>query len=149
MTSWKSPNRSVVTPIIMVKDAMKTMDFVSEVFGGEVVGEPLMRGDGSLWNAEVKIGDTNIMFNAPPEGHEIPGFIYVHVADADATFEKAVAAGAEPIMKPMEQFYGEYDGGFKDKQGNIWWVSTHRKVLPPGEIEKAAREFEAQMAKQS
>ncbi|WP_425408348.1 VOC family protein [Hyphococcus sp.] len=145
MPQWQSPNRSTVTPIIMVKDAIKTIEFVKDVFGAELVGKPLMRGDGSLWNAEVRIGDTNIMFNAPPEGHEIPAFIYVHVPDADAVFANAVKRGAEPIMKPEEQFYGEYDGGFKDAQGNIWWVSTHRKVMPAGEIEAAARAFEKRM----
>ncbi|MEO1135311.1 MAG: VOC family protein [Pseudomonadota bacterium] len=146
MTTWQNPKRSTVTPIIMVKDALKTIDFVKEVFAAEMIGKPLMRANGQLWNAEVKIGDSTIMFNAPPEGHEIPGFIYVHVPDADAVFKKAVAAGAEPIMEPTEQFYGEYDGGFKDGQGNIWWVSTHKKALSPEEVEEAARAFEAQLA---
>jgi len=145
MSNWQSPNRSTVTPIIMVKDAMKTIAFAKEVFGAELVGKPLMRADGLLWNAEVKIGDSTIMFTEPPEGHEIPGFIYVHVPDADKTFNKAVAAGAEAILKPMDQFYGEHDGGFKDAQGNIWWVSTHCKMLTSKEVEVGARAFEAQM----
>ena len=114
MSGWQSPNRSTVTPIIMVKDAMKVIEFSKDVFGAEMVGEPLMRADGVLWNAELKIGDSTIMFTEPPEGHEIPGFIYVHVPDADEVFNKAIAAGAEPILKPMDQFYGEHDGGFKD-----------------------------------
>lgn len=145
MTEWQSPNRSTVTPIIMVKHAMKTIDFAEKVFGAELVSAPLMRADGLLWNAEVKIGDSTIMFTEPPEGHEITGFIYVHVPDADETFDKAIAAGAEAILKPMDQFYGEYDGGFKDAQGNIWWVSTHRKALTSEEVEAGARAFEAQM----
>ena len=146
MTNWQSPKRSSVTPMIMVKDALKTIEFLKQVFGAELIGEALMRADGSLWNAEVKIGDSTIMLTCPPDGSEIPGFNYVHVPDVDAVFDKAVAAGGEPIMRPSEQFYGEYDGGFKDAQGNLWWISTHRKVLSPEEIEKGARAFEKRMA---
>lgn len=126
----------------MVKDAMKTLEFAQKVFGAELVGKPLMRSDGLLWNAEVKIGDANIMFTDPLDGPGMPAFIYVHVSDADAVYEKALAAGAQAIMPPSEQFYGEYDGGVQDAQGNMWWISTHRKVLSDEEVEKAAREFE-------
>lgn len=142
MTDWQSPKRSTVTPIIMVKDAMKSLEFAQTVFGAELIGKPLMRRDGVLWNAEVKIGDSTIMFTDPLDGPGMPAFIYVHVPDADAVFEKAVAAGAQTIMPPTEQFYGEYDGGVQDAQGNMWWVSTHRKVMSDEEVEKAAREFE-------
>lgn len=146
MPHWQSPKRATVTPVIMVKDVMKTIEFAKDVFDGELVDPPLMRSNGELWNAEMRIGDSTIMFNAPPTGHEIRGFIYVHVPDADATFKRALDAGAQPIMEPSEQFYGEYDGGFQDGQGNVWWVATHRQVLSPEEIEKGARAFEEKMA---
>lgn len=142
MTNWQSPKRSTVTPIVMVKDAMKSIEFAESIFGAKLVGKPLMRSDGSLWNAEVKIGDSNIMFTDAADGHDMPAFIYVHVADADAVYEKALSAGAEAILPPTEQFYGEYDGGVKDAQGNIWWIATHRKLLTDEEVETAAREFE-------
>ena len=142
MTSWQSPKRSAVTPMIMVKDAMQSVRFAEEVFGAEPVGRPLMRADGSLWNAEVRIGDSTIMFTEAAARHAMPGFIYVHVPDADAVFEKAVAAGAKAIMPPTEQFYGEYDGGVRDAQGNMWWISTHRELLSDDDVEARARTFE-------
>ena len=122
---------------------MKAVEFVKTVFGAELVGRPLMRADGTLWNAEVKIGDSTVMFTDPGADNGMPAFIYVHAPDADAVFEKALAAGAEAIMPPTEQFYGEYDGGVKDPCGNIWWISTHRKVMSDDEVEKAARAVEA------
>ena len=143
MTNWQSPKRATVTPIIMAPDAMKVVAFAQEVFGAELVGRPLMRADGSLWNAEVKIGDSTIMFTDAQGGPAMPAFIYVHVPDADEVYEKALAAGAQAIMPPAEQFYGEYDGGVQDAHGNMWWISTHRKVLDDDEVEKAARAFEA------
>lgn len=143
MTDWQSPKRSTVTPIIMAPEAMKAVAFAQEVFGAELVGRPLMRADGSLWNAEVKIGDSTIMFTDPQGGPAMSAFIYVHVPDADAVYEKALAAGAQAIMPPAEQFYGEYDGGVQDAYGNMWWISTHRKELGDDEVEKAARAFEA------
>lgn len=143
MADWQSPKRSTVTPIVMVKNPMKILEFAQEVFGAELVGKPLMRADGSLWNAEVKIGDSNIMFTDPQTGPSMPAFLYVHVPDADAVFEKARAAGAHCVMPPAEQFYGEYDGGVQDASGNMWWIATHRKVLSDEDVEAAARRFEA------
>ena len=143
MTDWQSPKRSTVTPIVMVADPLKVVEFAREVFGAELVGKPLMRADGSLWNAEVKIGDSTIMFADPQGGPSMPAFIYVHVPDADAVYEKALAAGAQGVMPPTDQFYGEYDGGVQDPQGNMWWISTHREALSDEEVEAAARRFEA------
>ena len=143
MASWQSPLRSTVTPFVMAKNAMQAVEFAQAVFGAEPVGRPLLRADGSLWNAEVKIGDSTVMFTDSGADQGMPAFIYVHVPDADAVYEKALAAGAEAIMPPTEQFYGEYDGGVKDAWGNIWWISTHRKLLSDDEVETAARALEA------
>jgi len=142
MADWQSPKRATVTPIVMVENAMKAVEFARAVFDAEPVNAPLMRADGSLWNAEMKIGDSTVMFTDAAGGHAMPAFIYVHVPDADAVYEKALAAGAEAVMPPAEQFYGEYDGGVKDTCGNIWWVSTHRKLMSDDDLAAAARAFE-------
>ncbi|MEO1251254.1 MAG: VOC family protein [Pseudomonadota bacterium] len=148
MAQWQSPKRSTVTPFVMVKDAKKTIEFAIDVFGAALVSKPLMRADGSLWNAEVKIGDSTIMFSEPQDDMQFPVFLYVHVPDADETFKRAVAVGAEPMLPPTDQFYGEHDGGFRDAQGNIWWVSTHKEIVEEKEIERRAREHEKRMKEQ-
>ena len=56
---------------------------------------PLLRADGTLWNAELAIGDCTILVgDAGGEGMTRTAFLYVHVPDVDATFTRAVEAGA-------------------------------------------------------
>ncbi|MEL6361969.1 MAG: VOC family protein [Pseudomonadota bacterium] len=141
--TWKSPERGIVTPMIIVKGAPETIRFAEAVFGATRVRRDLLRQDGSLWNAEIRIGDDTIMFGEPEGDEAFPGFVYIHVPDADAVFAKALEAGATPMLEPQDQFYGEHDGGVMDPQGNIWWISSHREDLTDDEIERRARAFEA------
>jgi PhnB protein len=65
--------------------------------------------------------------------------LYVYVEDADATYKRALAAGAEEFMPVEDQFFGDRAGGVKDAQGNTWWIATHRRDMTDAEIEAAAR----------
>jgi uncharacterized glyoxalase superfamily protein PhnB len=49
----------------------------------------------------------------------------VHIqapADIDAHCERARAAGAEIIMEPEDQFYGDRSYRCRDPEGHIWTV---------------------------
>ena len=72
-----------------------------------------------------------------------PAFLYVHVPDADATFARAVAAGATPLQEPDLRFYGDRDGGVMDAAGNIWWIATHVEDRSDEDIARRAAEEEA------
>jgi PhnB protein len=37
----------------------------------------------------------------------MPAFLYVYAQNADETYERAIAAGAESIEKPMDMPYGD------------------------------------------
>ncbi|MEL7488447.1 MAG: VOC family protein, partial [Pseudomonadota bacterium] len=113
-----------------------------------LVRKPLLRADGSLWNAEIDIGGSTIMLAAPDPAAPMTqtAFVYVQVEDADATFQRAIEAGATAMMAPQDQFYGDRDGGVQDLSGNIWWISTHKDDLSDDEIERGARALEAQKA---
>ena len=61
---------------------------------------------------------------------EFPGnrlLIHVYVADVDAVFAKALAAGATADQEPQQK-PGDPDrrGSFKDFAGNIWAVGTQQ-----------------------
>ncbi|MEO1015680.1 MAG: VOC family protein [Pseudomonadota bacterium] len=143
MTDWKAPGRSTVCPMIYCREAEKAIDFAKEVFGAEETGARLYRETGELWNAEVRIGEITILVGEDVDGMGFTPFLYVYVPDVEATYEKAIAAGGEPIMPPDERFYGARDGGVRDPQGNVWWVGTHVADLTPAEIEAGARKMEA------
>jgi len=56
----------------------------------------------------------------------MPAGLYVHVANADETYSKALQAGATSVMEPSDQSYGR-SGGVLDPCGNTWWIVTTEK----------------------
>lgn len=146
MENWQAPGRSSVSTFIICEGAMDIIAFAETVFDAVQLRKPLLRANGDLWNAEIKIGDTTLMLSEATEDMRFPAFVYVQVEDVDATFKKAIAAGAKEFMKPQDQFYGDRDGGVADKAGNVWWIGTHQKKLTDAEIEAGARKAEAAMA---
>ena len=52
-------------------------------------------------------------------------FLYVYVEDADATYDRAIAAGALSLEAPTNQPYGDRRGMVRDPWGNIWQIATY------------------------
>ena len=46
-------------------------------------------------------------------------------AEVDATWEAAVAAGAEALKKPEKVFWGGYSGYYADPDGHVWEVAMN------------------------
>ncbi len=114
-----------VTPFLTVDGAGKLIDFMKEAFGAqERMRMPMP--DGKVAHAELTIGDSVIMVSdATPEFSAMPGSIHLYVEDCDATFKKAVAAGARSQMEPKDQFYGDRSANVTDPAGNRWSIATH------------------------
>jgi uncharacterized glyoxalase superfamily protein PhnB len=63
----------------------------------------------------------------------MPATLHLYVPDANATYRRAIEAGATSIMEPTDQPYGDRSGGIRDAFGNQWFIATHlRDVAPPG-----------------
>jgi PhnB protein len=71
----------------------------------------------------------------------MPGSLHLYVNDADATYQRALQAGATSIMEPADQFYGDRSAGVQDTVGNRWWIATHREDVPPEELRRRADAF--------
>jgi uncharacterized glyoxalase superfamily protein PhnB len=134
-----------VTPYLVVKGVARLIDFLKRAFEAKVVDR--MEGPGgSVAHASVRIGDSMVMMGeAHGKWKAMPAMIYLYVKDTDATYKRALRAGATSVMKPADQFWGDRHGGVKDGCGNQWWISTHIEDLSPGEIK---RRGEAWMKKQ-
>lgn len=105
-----------VTPRIVVNDVAAQVDFLHDVFGstGEVVaGRP----------AEIRIGDSLVMVTSADEREIFPAFLYVYVDDADACYERSVAAGATTIEAPLDTPYGDRRAMVRDPFGNIFQIA--------------------------
>lgn len=136
-----------VIPYLIVQGAAALIDFLRQAFDA-TEKERHAWPDGSIMHAEVKIGDSVIMLGeARGEWKPMPASIYLYVNDADATFRKAIKAGAVSVMEPADQFYGDRHGGVKDPCGNLWWVATHIEDVPPEELQKRMEEYIKKQAK--
>lgn len=77
-----------------------------------------------IMHGEVRIGDSLIMFaESTDQWGGQPAGLFICVDDADATYQKALDAGATSIMPPADQDYGR-SCGVKDAYGNIWWITV-------------------------
>lgn len=138
--TWMAPGRSRVSAFVTVPEAMRVVRFAEDVFDAKLLRPPLFDEDGSLWNAEIAIGDCTILLGDASGDMVRPAFLYVHVPDVDATFARAVEVGATPFQEPELRFYGDRDGGVTDMAGNIWWIATHVEDLTHDEIAHRARQ---------
>jgi PhnB protein len=113
-----------VTTWIHTSSASGFIDFMIEALGAEVT-ERHDSPEGLVMHAKIQIG--NSVFHTS-EAHDwwqpMPTMMYMTVPDADAVYERAIAAGAKSIMPPTDQAYGDRQGGVEDPFGNQWYMST-------------------------
>jgi uncharacterized glyoxalase superfamily protein PhnB len=134
-----------VTPQITAEGADKVIGFLKEVFGAEVT-EQILRPDGKIGHAQVRIGDSIVMIGEAGGGacQAVPATLYVYVADTDITYKRALAAGGVSVMEPTDMFWGDRYGAVKDRSGNTWGIATHVEDVPPKELKARAATFMAQ-----
>jgi PhnB protein len=113
-----------VMPYLILKDAAGFMQFMIDVFGATEKMKH-MRDDSIIMHGEVNVGECVIMFAEASDQYGVQnGGFFIYVADADATYEKALSLGATSVMPVSDQQYGR-SGGIKDAYGNTWWVTNH------------------------
>jgi uncharacterized glyoxalase superfamily protein PhnB len=137
-----------LTPHLVVKRASQAIEFYKRAFGAEEI-KRLPGPDGkSLIHAELKIGNSRLLLvdefpemdcRGPQSVGGSPVSIHMFVDDADAAFDKALAAGAEVRMPLADQFWGDRYGVLTDPFGHIWSIATHKEDLTPQEIGKRAQ----------
>ncbi len=113
-----------VMPYLIIKDAQGFLNFTKDVFGA-VEKTKHMRDEHIIMHGEISVGECVIMFADATDAFSARSAgMFVYVADADATYEKAIAAGAVSITPVSDQPYGR-SGGVTDPFGNQWWITTH------------------------
>lgn len=143
---------TAVTPYIVVDGADAAIKFYEKAFGAVEVMRLPMPGTDRLGHAEITIDGAHIMLSdASPEWGTtdpktlggVTGSISLYVADADAVFDRAVAAGATPMMPVTDMFWGDRMGKVVDPFGHQWGLLTHTRDLTEAEIRQG---FEDMMA---
>jgi PhnB protein len=133
-----------VTPYLIVRDAARALEFYKKAFGAI----ELMRfsgPDGRIGHAEIKIGEGVVMLadESPEMGHKgpqtlggTPVSLMFYVADVDARFAKALAAGGVVKNALKDQFYGDRSGTITDPFGHVWTIATHTEDVTPEEMQR-------------
>jgi PhnB protein len=115
---------TTVSPYLIVDGANGTIEFLRLVFGA-VELRRFPAPDGKIMHAEVRIDDTVLMIADGADGWPpVPCHIHVYVPDVDATYQRALAAGATSVQEPVKKQDADKRGGVKDAGGTTWWIAT-------------------------
>lgn len=139
-----------LTAQLAIDGAQKAIDFYKAAFGAEVVDTAKDPSGQKVWHAALRIGDSMLFVNDVfPEmgGSASHSNMWVYVPDTDASFKRAVDAGAKPTMEPADMFWGDRMGCVVDPFGQKWTLATHTKDLTPEEMKAAEKAFIASMKK--
>ncbi len=133
-----------ITPYLIVADVTAAFEFYKIAFGASVL-DSFAGPDGKIVHAELKLGDSPFMIGGTCEKMQArdpnayggsPVGIILYVEDADASFNRAVGAGAKVLRPLTDQFYGDRSGTVTDPFGHNWTISTRKENVSPEEMRK-------------
>lgn len=120
--AFKPDDYNSVSPYLIVDGAQATIEFLVAVFDAKRL-RTVPRGDGRLKHGEVRIDDTVLMVTDAIDGWPaVPAHVHIYVADVDATYARALKAGATPVQEPVKKDDPDKRGGFRDAGGTTWWI---------------------------
>ncbi len=120
----KPDGHTTVSPYLIVDGASATIEFLRKVLGAvELLRVPGPAG--KVMHAEVRIDDTVVMIADGAAGWPpVPSHVHVYVPDVDATYRRALEAGATSVQEPVKKGDADKRGGVKDAGGTTWWIAT-------------------------
>lgn len=123
-----------VCPWVITRDTHRLIEFLTEAFGGVEI-DRVVNEDGSIGHAEVFVGESVVLaFDSRPHWPVTPAYLRIYVDDADATFERALRAGAETVTMLGDTPWGDRAGRIRDPLGNIWWVMARMEQVSAEEL---------------
>lgn len=125
MSSLHKPRGyTTVSPYLIVDGASETIAFLVRAFDA-VELRRFPDSTGKLMHAEVRIDDTVVMIADGGAGWPpIASHVHVYVSDVDATYRRALEAGAISVQQPVKKDDTDKRGGVKDSGGTTWWIAT-------------------------
>jgi uncharacterized glyoxalase superfamily protein PhnB len=132
----------IINPHIVVQGADRAAAFYRDAFAAEEL-DRIPTPDGRLMSVQLRIGETvlhiadefpEIGVLAPQSIGGSPVVLGLEVADADAAFAQALAAGAEARQPLADMFWGDRHGQIEDPFGHRWNISQHVRDVPHDEI---------------
>ena len=135
-----------ITAHIVVQGADRAAAFYRDAFGAEEI-ERIPTPDGRLMSVQLRITKSILHVAdefpemgvlAPPSLGGTAVVLALDVADAEAVFAQAVAAGAVVRQPLQDMFWGDRHGQLDDPFGHRWNVDQHLRDVPHDEVVAAA-----------
>ncbi|KVT41980.1 VOC family protein [Burkholderia multivorans] len=130
MTDPRPADVPWLTPYLTVRNARASIDFFQAAFGFAL--RDVLDEDGAIMHVEmVYRGQLIVMFapegafgstaRTPKSANAIaPQSFYLYVDDVDATWRRALDAGAKSLTAPQDQFWGDRFAQVEDLDGYRW-----------------------------
>jgi uncharacterized glyoxalase superfamily protein PhnB len=120
MSQFKPIGWPSVVPRLFTSDVAGLIGFLRTVFGA--------KGDSrSGTPSEIRIGESIILISDGGGVREaMSAFLHVYVENADETYRRAIAAGAQSIEAPADMPYGDRRATVRDSWANVWQIATYR-----------------------
>src|SRR5580658_9197450 len=139
-----------ITAQLSLDDAAQAIEFYRKAFGAEVIDKAPDPSGKKIWHAALRIGDSMLFVNDIfPEmgGSASHTGLWLYVNDVDASYKRAVDAGAKGTTPPADMFWGDRMAHVVDPFGQKWAIATRVKDMTPEEMKKAAEAFIASTKK--
>lgn len=149
---------STFIPYIVVSNAAAAIDFYKKAFGAVELARHAAPNSDKLMHAGLKINGGVLMMcddfcatavdksqsgsqksQTPEALGGSPVTFHLQVDDADATWQKALAAGAKVKMPLADQFWGDRYGQLTDPFGFYWSIGQSISKPTPQEMEEGAK----------
>jgi PhnB protein len=115
-----------VTPYLHPRSGARMIDFLKQAFGAEEIAR-YQDASGAIVHARVTIDGAAIeMGEAHGPYQPMGSAIYLYVGDVDATYARALEAGANSILAPADQPYGDRNAWVQDAEGYTWYIASPR-----------------------
>jgi uncharacterized glyoxalase superfamily protein PhnB len=137
MAELAKQTRATVIPALRYRDAKAAIDWLGLAFGFEpqlvvpgegdaIVHAQLRFGNGMVMLGSMKDDEFGRLMTHPDEtgGRETMS-AYVIVADADAHYARATAAGAKIVRDIQDEDYGGRGYSCRDLEGRLWNFGTY------------------------
>lgn len=137
-----------LSPHLVVDDAAAAIDFYVKAFGATELGR-VPHPDGRLVHAALTLnGSTVMLADDFPDFNDgkssttkalggTPITIHLQVPDVEASFQRALDAGAEVVAPLADQFWGDRYGVLRDPFGHQWSLGQPVREVSMEEIAAA------------
>lgn len=126
------------TAALAVSNVPAALEFYEAAFGAKVQARD---SEADPRFASLKIGSSMLFVTEGWAGHghqPTPGAAsvahHMYVEDVDASFAKAVEAGAQVLAEPALAYWGERCATLSDPMGHVWTLATRVEALTPAQI---------------